>query len=77
MTKFARAIRYFTASPDKILTRITKAPSCSSTKDEGKIIVDEYGNLSLNPNNKEIQEYFRANVKAVSEKYKKKATKQC
>ncbi|MDE1476539.1 hypothetical protein [Xenorhabdus bovienii] len=71
MTKFARAISYFTASPDKILMRITKVPSGSNTKDDGKIIVDENGNLSLNPNNKEVQEYFRANIKAVSEKSKR------
>ncbi|TDB62491.1 hypothetical protein [Photorhabdus khanii] len=68
MTRLARAMRYFTAPPDKILMRITKASVHGTAIGEGKIIIDENGNLSLNPNNKEVQEAFLANVKAVSGK---------
>ncbi|WP_445494055.1 hypothetical protein [Photorhabdus sp. SF281] len=66
MTKLARAMRYFIAPPDKILMRITKTSAHETTADDRKIMVDENGNLSLNPNNKEAQEAFLANVKVIS-----------
>ncbi|MBS9422290.1 hypothetical protein [Photorhabdus caribbeanensis] len=66
MIKLARVMRYFIAPPDEILMRITKTSAHETTADDGKIIVDENGNLSLNLNNKEVQEAFLANVKAIS-----------
>ncbi|WP_445496698.1 hypothetical protein [Photorhabdus sp. SF281] len=66
MTRLARVLRYFNAPPDEILMRITKTSAHGTTAGNGKIIVDENGNLSLNPNNKEAQEAFLAHVKVIS-----------
>ncbi|KAA1194861.1 hypothetical protein [Photorhabdus heterorhabditis] len=66
MTRLARVMRYFIAPPDKILMRITRTSAHGTTASDGKIIVDENGNLSLNLNNKEAQEAFLANVKVIS-----------
>ncbi|OCA53102.1 hypothetical protein [Photorhabdus namnaonensis] len=69
MTRLARAMRYLLAPPDKILMRIIKSSTHHGTAiGDGKISVDENGNLSLNPNNKEVQESFLANVKVISGK---------